>query len=304
MQGLELSRLFYRDVVSPMIDADFPAFRDRIATGLVGRGSECFLFDDEISRDHDFGPDICIWITKETDDEIGFKLMRAYLALSKEFMGYVKKRRNSYGERRTGLFRIPDFYEMLIGIKGIPENYEQWLRIPEYAFAEATNGAVFSDTEGEFSYIRNGILKMDEDVRKKKIAARLALMAQSGQYNYPRCLAHGETEAAKWALHNFIEHAVYLLFALNHRFTPYYKWWFRSLKANTIIPEGEGILSALLLGEKDPEPLIDTLSKLVIKELATQGLSDSSDPYLEAQAFAVQKGIIRKEVRALHIMDC
>lgn len=31
---------------------------------------------------------------------------------------------------------------------------------------------------------------MPEDVRRKKLAARLIFMAQSGQYNYSRCLGH------------------------------------------------------------------------------------------------------------------
>lgn len=35
-----------------------------------------------------------------------------------------------------------------------------------------------------------------EDLRLKKLAARAAVMAQAGQYNYPRCVRRGETVAA------------------------------------------------------------------------------------------------------------
>jgi hypothetical protein len=53
MQGLELCRLFYERYGALLMDADALPF---VTVGLVGNGSECFGFDDEISQDHDFEP--------------------------------------------------------------------------------------------------------------------------------------------------------------------------------------------------------------------------------------------------------
>ena len=78
MKGIELSRAFYLELGKPMIESEFAEYADRIAVGLVGHGSECFGFDDEISRDHDFEPSFCIWLTDEDEREFGFKLFRAY----------------------------------------------------------------------------------------------------------------------------------------------------------------------------------------------------------------------------------
>ena len=53
MKGLELSRAYFEAYGRPMLERDFAQVIDRIAVGLVGHGSECFGFDDEISLDHD-----------------------------------------------------------------------------------------------------------------------------------------------------------------------------------------------------------------------------------------------------------
>ena len=77
MKGIEISRAFYEQYGREMIESEFAQYKERIAVGLVGHGSECFGFDDEISRDHDFEPSFCIWLTEEDEREFGFKLFRA-----------------------------------------------------------------------------------------------------------------------------------------------------------------------------------------------------------------------------------
>ena len=42
---------------------------------------------------------------------------------------------------------------------------------------------------------------------------------------------------------------------------------------------------------------------VVASELRAQGLSDREDVYLEPHAFAVQSGIVDREICALHIME-
>ena len=54
MQGLELSRRFYFEAVRPILERDFPEVE--YAAALIGHGSEILGFDDERSRDHEWGP--------------------------------------------------------------------------------------------------------------------------------------------------------------------------------------------------------------------------------------------------------
>ena len=67
MQGLEEARRLYERYGVDMIERLFPKWAGRIAVGLAGHGSECFGFDDELSRDHDFPEGFCLWDSKFTD---------------------------------------------------------------------------------------------------------------------------------------------------------------------------------------------------------------------------------------------
>lgn len=64
MRGLELAERFYEEVGRPLLTEEYPFELPRIAVGLVGEGSECFGFDDEVSRDHDWGPGFCICLQR------------------------------------------------------------------------------------------------------------------------------------------------------------------------------------------------------------------------------------------------
>ena len=47
--------VFYETLGKQMIHKKFLQYENRIAVGMVGEGSDCYGFDDEISMDHDYG---------------------------------------------------------------------------------------------------------------------------------------------------------------------------------------------------------------------------------------------------------
>ena len=310
MQGLEVARRWYETAGAPMLEREFGDVVGRIAVGRAGHGSECFGFDDEVSRDHDFVTGFCLWIPDEDERDYGFRLERAYAKLRKEFPpegGAETTAGSELGEAEHGVMTIGTFYRRHLGFPGAPQDWRQWLHTPDHAFAEAVNGAVFRDDLGAFSGIREVIRTgMPEDVRRKKIAARAVFMAQSGQYNYPRCLKHGEPGAAALALDEFVRHAAQMVFLLNRRFAPYYKWVFRAMRGLPILAECSGELEALLTRPDPPGKKTDGIEAVCAKiaaELRGQGLSACNDAYLEPHAFEVQGSIRDRELRALHIMD-
>ena len=213
MQGLEAARALYETRGRDLIHSRFPEYEGRIAVGLAGHGSECFGFDDAVSTDHDFEPGFCLWVDDETDRAIGLELSRAYREL-KSSAG----ERSALAEQNRGPRRISDFYRRYTGGPGAPESWQAWLYLPSHALAEASNGQVWRDDQGSFSAIRQQILTgMPEDVRKKRLAAKLITMAQAGQYNYSRCLKHGQPGSAMLALTEFVNAACAAVFLLNRR---------------------------------------------------------------------------------------
>ena len=296
--GLELCEAFYEEFGKPMIREKFPEYEHLIAVGLVGEGSECFGFDDQVSRDHDFGPGFCLWLTDPVYDEIGEKLQRAYDELPTTYMG-VTRFTTLRAQKRVGVFRIGDFYESLIGLKDVPTTQNQWLFLDDYRLATAVNGKVFKDDLGEFSRIRKGILAYyPEEVRLKKIARQAALMAQSGQYNYSRMFGRGEKVTAAIALSEFMKHTMAMVYLLNRTYAPFYKWMHKGMERLAILPEIRDILNALVdfqTGDERIPQTIEIIVALIIAEMKKQGLTSGEDNYLDHHTDNILKRIPAKE---------
>jgi len=303
MNGIERARKWYFSTLHPFLEAEFPEVLPRIAAGIAGRGSECFGFDDDISRDHDFGTGVSLWLTCGDEEKYGFKLTRAYQKLySAE---YPSSPRSAAGSIDHGVMRISDFYRRHLGFPHAPETIDEWLSVPESAFAETVNGEVFTDNSGIFTAIREKILNIPEDILRKKLAFRAVMMAQSGQYNFTRCLKHGEKGAAAVALHEFVTHAVPLIFLLNNRFAPYYKWMFRAMRQLPVLGELTDLLESLLvsgLSDKEKSGVIEDICAAVIKEFARRKLSEHPADYLEFHALAITEKIRDRGLREMHIM--
>ena len=312
MTGLELARAYWETYGIPMIHEQFPEYEEIVAAALTGSGSECYGFDDGISRDHDFEPGFCLFIPGEeiVDRRTAFQMERAYAKLPAEFEGYRRQKLQPVGGQRHGLFRIDEYFTDKTGCPPEQMTTEQWLRIPEYALAEAVNGEVFRDPAGLLTDCRKILEDMPEDIRRKRLAGRLLLMSQSCQYNYQRFLKHGETGAAQLAVGEFARNTLSAVFLLNRKYMPYYKWSFRALKA---LPGGEDLgrsLEWLLTTENGKELAEDKyfcmegIASQIIGLLQEQGLTEATCGDLEKHAYSVNDGIRDSGVRNLHVLYC
>lgn len=325
MTTIDRCREFYINTIAPAIHREFPDCEGRIAAGLAGEGSECFGFDDDYSRDHDFAISICLWLTDEDHRVIGDRLEEIYRRLAEDCEAGTRL------EYRRGVQRISDFYQNILGFTfdtGTPELTDaQWFCAEDWKLAAAVNGEVFRDDCGRFSRVRELIRGYyPERIFRMKLTNALHGYAGSIQANYPRCMARGDHVAAHACVSRGIEEAMRIAFMLCRRYMPYYKWSYRALKELASGHSGEAVTAgqvpphalaafADLIGElslaaidlrawdgfaydgrrlntaDDVVRLSEEIAAVLADMLYGQGLTDSRETFLEVHCEAVSRGV-------------
>ncbi len=228
---IEKNRRFYDESVSVLIHEQFGEYEDRIAVGIAGEGSDCFGYDDLMSRDHDFGTGVCLWLTDEDMDRFGYSLSIAYNELvdSVERKYYTARLRS-----RRGVMTVHDFYSGILNTDCDVDNCriseDQWRKLDHSCLKTAVNGEVFRDDPGVFTAFRRLLLSYYPDkIWKERIADKLHEFSANLQVNYSRCMARGDTVAAEICRIQGLKAAMELFFLLKREYPPYYKWTFRAL---------------------------------------------------------------------------
>jgi len=139
VSGQELSRLFYEDEVRPALDAAFSGLPHGAA--LLGRGSEVLGFDDQMSRDHDWGPRVLLFLRDDDDarhgDAVREMLRRELPARFRDLpTGHSVHTVRGYLRDQLG-----------VDVDSEPDARD-WLTIPEQALLMVTSGAVHHDDVG------------------------------------------------------------------------------------------------------------------------------------------------------------
>ncbi len=283
MKGLELSRAHWEAVVAPAVAARLPALLPRVAAGLAGEGSECFGFDDDVSRDHDFDPSPCLWLSASDFASYGDSLAALLESLPPPPRSPLV---TPEGRGRRGVHQTGAFYRRFLGLPRAPRTLDEWRAAPEAGLAAATNGAVFSDPLAGFSAVRDGLLAFfPEDLRLARLARHLHAAGQSGQYNWARSLRRGESVAAALALAEFVDAALAVAFLLARRYRPFPKWAHRALGG--LPPPGprlRALLAALVEAPRSAPALglelVEEISALLAGSLRAEGLSSTPSDFL------------------------
>ncbi len=309
VKGLDLARRLYEEHGRELMERHIPDLVPQAAVGLVGEGSECFGFDDDISRDHDWGPAFCLWLPGDVLEENEDRLEEMLARLPSTFEGFSV--RMGPGDRigRVGPLPLEGFYRRYLNVPRCPRTVGEWRAVPETFLAVATNGEVFADPSGVFSGIRKELLDFyPEDIRIKKLAARCVAAAQAGQYNLPRMLSRYACTAVNICRARFIEAVTSMVFLLHRRYMPFYKWADRALAG--LSPLGASVsaslaqLSALSPVEhraEDFSVIIEDICQRMADCLVEQGLSRSRDPWLYEQAPEVQSHIRLEGLRNMPV---
>ena len=295
LTGLERAEIVAK-YTSEFIKVKYPNLYSRICLALVGVGSECLGFDDEISEDHDFSSRCQLFL-----DDSDYKTYKSDLESSlKIFCKDLESLTSNLKDVNVEIMPISNFYKYYTLFENGPKTESEYRKVPMDLLCVATNGKVFLDNLGKFSEIRNRLLNFyPEDIRLKKIAFQLNKMAQSGQYNYSRMIKRGDTVAANIAQGEFVKHYLEFVHLLNKKYMPFYKWSYRSACSLEILgnftQENLKKLSEASIYEK--ESLIEEICLTVVNTLNKLGLSNSKIDFLTYQAEEVRKNILNPSLR-------
>lgn len=291
MKGLHLSERYYNECGKTIFESTFKSLMERVAVGLVGPGSECLEFDDEYSRDHDWGPCFCLWLTPQDFQRYGKEFQACYNALPKTFSGFGPRMMSPGETGRVGPMEITGFYIRYTGLSKPPHTLSEW-DIPSPNMSLCTNGKLFSDPLEEFSNWRETLLQFyPEDLRLKKIADCCMHAGQAGQYNWQRGIVRKDPFVITTAKNKFCTEIINIVYLLNKTYAPYYKWLFVGVKQLPILGKELSPYIGELLANNDeliPEKkdwksqqdIMSLICQKIIKELQNQDISDSEELFL------------------------
>lgn len=277
-KGMDICRDYFETYGRNMIYEKFPDYIDKITVGLVGEGSDCFGFDDAVSRDHDFGPRFCIWVSKDTYESIGEELRKAYENLPDSYEG-CKRNMTSRGTYRQGVMILEDFLEHILWTKHMPKTDNDWLLFSENSLATVCNGEIWIEGDGRFSDIRAKLKTYPDSVRYKKIVKALHLTRQMGLYNYFRMKERGENVTAEIILSDYMENVMKVVYYLNNVYPPFCKWLHRGMKELPVLPEIMDVLEALIDHKQDDQTVKGIM--MVVEQLLEHEINEDKKFLIE-----------------------
>ncbi len=309
MNGLQLSEAYYNECGKDVFATTFGNLMDRVAVGLAGPGSECLGFDDTYSRDHDWGPSFCLWMTKDDFRQYGQKLQTCYASLPKEFNGFAPRMMSPGESGRVGVLVTDIFYQRYTGLSKPPETLKEW-DLPPANLALCTNGKVFSDPLGAFSAWRAHLLGFyPADLCLKKIADACMRAGQAGQYNWQRGILRSDPFVITTAKVTFCTEIMHLVYLLNKTYAPYFKWMLKGVEQLPLLgKELAPHLRALLLandellpegrGWKGQQDRIELICRKIIDALQARGMTDCQESFLTDHVPSILGHIQNQEFRS------
>lgn len=244
IKGLELSRLFFEELVGPLLAADFPALR--YAAARLGTGSEVLGFDDEVSTDHCWGPRLELFLAEEdyetaraaVDEALRRKLPHRFRGHPTSFTepdaadhGTFRPDPRAGGEVNHGVsFTTPRrffLYYLGFDVNHEPEPAD-WLTFPEQKLRTVSAGAVFHDRLG-LEDVRRRFAEYPRDVWLYLLAAGWARVGQE-EHLMGRAGSVGDELGSALIGARLVRDLMRLCFLMERQFAPYPKWFGTAFK--------------------------------------------------------------------------
>ena len=236
IQGLELSALFYEEVVKPTLATHFPGVT--YSAALLGHGSDVLGFDTPQSMDHDWGPRLMLFLDgadrESYQDKIDHVLRQE---LAREIHGYptdfglnedgtsVMTRGDSGPvNHRVAIHTVRAFFSHYLNFDpGEELRLVDWLTFPEQHLRSVVSGCIFHDGLGQLEPIRAKLHYYPRDVWLYLLAAQWRRISQEEPF-MGRCGQVGDELGSRLVAARLVRDLMRLCFLIERQYAPYIKW--------------------------------------------------------------------------------
>ncbi len=236
MQGIELSRRFYADIVAPWVNEVAPELEHSAA--LIGYGSELLGFDDEMSKDHNWGPRVHLYVSPESFGTYAHRLVREFSAVAPtQFEGEPIGWRNrphppANGKEAAGALEhglevhtLEETLEWLLGVRSVEDlPPKHWLGFAEQRLLAFTAGAVFRDDSDRMTKARQRLAYFPDDIWFYKIACQWRRISEEQAF-VGRAGQAGDDLGSRVVAARLVRDIMWMAFLLSRTYAPYSKWF-------------------------------------------------------------------------------
>ncbi len=275
MNSSEISQRFLEQEVLPAVAKFQAGLDERVAAGMLGFGSDAVGLDDDVSRDHHWGPRANLILGPE--DAAQAPALQAHLRniLPKAFEGHPLHHEDA---NRAGVTveSIDAFFKQVLGVTQPPDDDLGWVGLCEADLCHAVGGTLFRDPLGAFSARVEAFRYYPDAVWRKHIADWFILVTSHGPYNLARCVKRGDEVCSVLYLGESVKKLMEIGFMLNRRYAPYNKWLYRGF---TQLPRLADEVAPLLRRSctiADWEQRLDilmTILEIYMRDVYAQGLT-------------------------------
>lgn len=241
MRGLALSSAYFTEIVEPILASAFPHLA--YAAALIGPGSEVFGFDDDRSRDHDWGPRLLLFVddarvVSDIDATLATALPDTFRGLPTRFSRHNGAIRHQVDATTTeNWFRTQLGFDPRAAITLV-----DWLATPAFRLAEITGGAVFADATGTLARIRGSLAWYPHDLWYWILASQWQRLSQEEAFA-GRAAETGDELGSRIIAARLARDLTQLWLFMHRIYPPYGKWLGRTFAR---LPGVEPVHVALL----------------------------------------------------------
>lgn len=221
-EGIALARAYAEDLVGPLLQQRLPNVR--YAAARVGTGSDVWGLDDAMSRDHDWGLRLQLFVSDADRPQVLSTLDRH---LPVDFRGHPIRfgfSGDPTKSLRIDVTSVDVFAEQQLGFdpRGVVSVVD-WLCVTGQAALEVVSGPVFEDQAGELTRLREAVGWYPDDIWRYVVACdwrrldqELPLVGRAG--------GRGDDLGSKVIAARLVDIAVHLGFMITRSWPPYPKW--------------------------------------------------------------------------------